>query len=74
MGKTRISLETEALKLAVLVCVAIAGGTFSLILGQLTLLKQVLAGAGFIATIFLVSFIWKQYRWLQTQADKEDQQ
>jgi hypothetical protein len=73
MGRARNALETETLKLAVLVCVAVAGGTFSLILRELTLLKQALAGAGFVATILLVSFIWKQYRWLQREADKEDQ-
>ena len=72
MGKARNAVETEILKLAVLVCVAVAGGTVSLLLGEHTLIKQVLAGGGIIAIIFLVSFIWKQYRWLQTEADKED--
>jgi hypothetical protein len=64
MGKARIALETEVLKFTALLSVGVAGGSLSLILGELTFLKKVLAGAGLVATIMMIGFIWRQYHWL----------
>jgi hypothetical protein len=44
MGKARIALEMEVLKFTALLSVGVAGGSLSLILGELTFLKKVLAG------------------------------
>jgi hypothetical protein len=74
MGKSRITLETEVLKMAVLLGVATAGGPISLVLGDLTPLKKFLAGGGLIVTIVLVGFVASKYRWLKGQTDKEDSQ
>lgn len=70
MGKSRITLETEVLKMAVLLGVATAGGTISLVLGDLTPLKKVLAGGGFVVTIALIGFVLSKYRWLKDQTDR----
>lgn len=72
MGKSRITLETEVLKIVTLLAVAIGGGSISLLLGEKTYLKVVLAALGGVITMSFVGFVWSQYRWLQREADKED--
>ncbi len=56
--KEQIKFETELLKLATLVAVAVGGGSLSLLLGELSRLRLGLAGFGFLATMGLALAVW----------------
>ena len=60
--KEEIKYETEVLKLATLVALAIGGGSISLLLGSTSLLRIVLAGAGMLVTIGVIMTVWRQDR------------
>jgi hypothetical protein len=60
--KEEIRYETEVLKLATLVAVAIGGGSLSLLLGGISSLRIVLAGAGILVTLGLIIAVWRQDR------------
>lgn len=47
----RIKFETELLKLTVLIAIATGGGSVSLLLGELSLPRVILAAAGLLVTI-----------------------
>ena len=57
--KEQIKYRTELLKLFVLVAVALGGGSLGLALGNLTVLRSVLAGAGIIGTVALVGIAFQ---------------
>jgi uncharacterized transporter YbjL len=61
----RIKLETEVLRFTSLLMVGTGGGSISLILGDPTVLRLGLAGAGFFLTLALGLVSWRQYRRLQ---------
>jgi len=58
----RIKYEIEVLRATLLVMIATAGGSLSLLLGDHTFLRLGLAGMGIIATTLLWIFIWRQDR------------
>lgn len=60
--KERIKFETEILKLATLVAVAMGGGAISLVLGELTPIRLGLAGLGLLGTVALLMTVWSFYR------------
>jgi hypothetical protein len=60
--KEEIKYETEVLKLATLVALAIGGGSISLLLGGIAPLRIVLAGAGMLVTIGVILTVWRQDR------------
>jgi small neutral amino acid transporter SnatA (MarC family) len=62
----RIKFETEVFRLAVLLVVAVGGGSISLLFGDLTSFRLMLAGAGLLATIGLAVFIGWQQRYIHT--------
>ena len=57
----RLKFETEVLKLLVLLFVAFGGGSASLIIGDLTLVKLVLAGSGLFTTLVIMIMGIRQY-------------
>jgi hypothetical protein len=61
----RLKFETEVLKFTSLLMVGTGGGSISLILGEPTLLRTALAGAGFYLTLVLGIVSWRQYRRIQ---------
>jgi hypothetical protein len=70
----RLKFETEVLKFTSLLMVGTAGGSISLVLGEPTLLRLALAGAGFCLTLTLGVVSWRQYRRIQhliEQLEKE---
>ena len=60
--KEEIKYETEVLKLATLLALAIGGGSTSLLLGGIAPLRIVLAGAGILVTIGMILTVWRQDR------------
>lgn len=64
--KEEIKYETEVLKLATLVALAIGGGSSSLLLGEIAPLRIVLAGVGILVTIGLLMTVWRQDRRIRT--------
>lgn len=58
----RIKFETEMLRFTALIATATGGGSISLLLGELTLLRLILAGVGVIVTIGLTTVVWWQRR------------
>lgn len=57
----RLKFETEVLKLLVLLFVAFGGGSASLIIGDLTLVKLVLAGSGLFTILVIMIMGVRQY-------------
>lgn len=66
----RIKFETELLRLIVLLGVAIGGGSLSLLLGDPTPLRLILAGTGIFVTVGLTVVAWRQQRWIRTLIDQ----
>ena len=60
--KEEVKYETEVLKLATLVALAIGGSSISLLLGGISPLRIVLAGAGILVTIGMIMTVWRQDR------------
>jgi hypothetical protein len=60
--KEELKYETEVFRAALLVTVATIGGTISLLLGQHTPLRIVLAGAGIVVSIVGVVSVVRQDR------------
>jgi len=60
--KEQIKFETEVLKFTALVMVGIGGGSISLVLGELTLLRVALVGLGFLGTLALGIVSWRFYK------------
>jgi hypothetical protein len=56
------AMQTEVLKLATLVALAIDGGSISLLSGGISPLRIVLAGAGILVTIGVIMTVWRQDR------------
>ncbi len=75
--KEQIKHETELLRLLWVTAVAAIGGSLSLLLGERTSIHILLAGAGFLAILLLVSMIVHQEtvirRLLRHLRDKEQQ-
>ena len=55
----RIRYETEVLRLTWLTLLAISGGTASLLLGDMTGKRLILAGAGIISILVLIVTGWR---------------
>jgi hypothetical protein len=64
--KEEIKYETEVLKLATLMALAIGGGFISLLLGGISLLRIILAGTGILVTLGLIMTVWRQDRRIRT--------
>jgi len=60
--KERIKLEIELLRFILVAMVALGGGSLSLLLGEWTPFRLMLAGLGLIATLGLNLATWQQYR------------
>ncbi|MBI3245089.1 MAG: hypothetical protein HYZ50_01130 [Deltaproteobacteria bacterium] len=61
----RLRYKTEVLKLLVILTIAVGGGSLSLILGELSLLRRVLATVGIIVTFALLLAAWRQHRQIE---------
>ena len=55
----RIKFETELLRLTWLTVIATIGGSVSVLLGGVTPLRLILAGAGFVVTLVLTVVGWR---------------
>jgi hypothetical protein len=64
--KEQIKYETEVLKATLLIAVATIGGTVSLLLGDLTLLRLLLSALGIVVTLTLIVIGWRQDRRIRT--------
>jgi len=62
----RIKFETELLRLTAVAALAIGGGSIGLLLGDLTLLRVILAGGGLLVTAGLMVVLWWQRRYIRT--------
>jgi len=60
--KEQIKYETEIFRATLLIAVATIGGTISLLLGEQTPLRAVLAGTGILVTLVAVIGVWRQDR------------
>jgi hypothetical protein len=65
----RIRYHTEALKLILVLALAVGGGSFSLLLGPLSPLRTVLATAGFVGMLVLAVIGWRQHRYILSLID-----
>ena len=75
--KEQIKHETELLRLLWVTAVAAIGGSLGLLLGELTSIRIILAGSGFLATFILVIMIVRQettIRLLLRQLQEKEQQ
>ena len=70
----RIKLETELLKLTVLAALAIGGGSIGLLLGDLTLVRVILAGGGLLVTLGLMVVLWWQRRYIRNLIEQLKEQ
>ncbi len=61
----QIKYETELLKLIAVFTLATGGGSIGLLLGELTSIRLVLAGAGLLVTLVLMVVGWQQHRWIR---------
>lgn len=61
----RLRYKTEVLKLLVILTVAIGGGSLSLILGELSFLRRVLATAGIVVTLGSLLAAWRLHRQIE---------
>jgi hypothetical protein len=61
----QIKYETELLRLIFLLAVAMGGGSLSLLLGDPTPLRLILAGAGLLGTLTLLIVGWRQHHWIR---------
>lgn len=73
-GEERIKLETEMLKLIVLVALAIGGGSFGLLLGAVTPFRAILAGLGLSATLVLVIGSLRKYERIRILIDEIEEE
>ncbi len=60
--RERIKLETEVLRFTLVALVAVVGGTLSLLLGEWTSFRLILASLGLLATLGLTLMSWRRYR------------
>ncbi len=60
--KERIKLETEVLRFTLIALIAVVGGTLSVLLGEWTSFRLILAGLGFLTTVGLIVMSWQRYR------------
>jgi hypothetical protein len=60
--KEQIKFETEVLRFTALVMVGMGGGSISLVLGEQTLRRLVLAALGFLSTLALGIVSWRFYK------------
>jgi hypothetical protein len=60
--KEQIKFEVEWLKLTAIAVLAVGGGSFGLLLGELNTLRLVLAVSGLLATIGLMGDVLQQRR------------
>lgn len=63
--KEQIKFEVEWLKLTAVAVLAVGGGSFGLLLGELTALRLVLAVSGLLATVGLMGEVLRQRRHLK---------
>ena len=70
----RIKFETELLKLTAIAMVAIGGGSIGLLLGDLTLVRVILAGGGLLVTLGLVVVLWWQRRYIRSLIEQLKEQ
>ncbi len=73
--KERIKLETEVLRFILVAMVALGGGAISLLLGEWTSFRLILAGLGLFATLGLGVIGWQHYRRIRALVERlpEDQ-
>ena len=62
----RIKYETERWRFLCLLTVAIGGGSLSLLLGTLSFFRTSLAICGLLATVILITVVWRQDRRIVT--------
>jgi len=62
----RIKFETSVLQVLALVTVGVGGGSAGILLGELTMLRVVLAVLGFLVTIILTGAMWRLHRYILT--------
>ena len=76
--KEQIKHETELLRLVWVTAVALVGGALGLVLGNITPLRILLAGLGFLITIIFIAVIIRQEttirRLLSHMREKEQQE
>ena len=76
--REQIKHETELLRLVWITTVALVGGTLGLVLGNITPLRILLAGLGFLITIIFIAVITRQEttirRLLRHMREKEQQE
>ena len=60
--KERIKLETEVLRFTLVALIGVVGGTLSLLLGEWTPFRLLLAGLGLLVTLGLGFMSWRRYR------------
>ena len=58
----RVKFQTEVLKLATLVAVAVGGSSIGLLLGTRTPLRLALAAVGILSTLGIVRTMWRLYQ------------
>jgi len=60
--KERIKIETEVLRFTLVALIGVVGGTLSLLLGEWTPFRLILASLGFLSTVGLVLMSGQRYR------------
>lgn len=70
----RIKFETELLRLAAVAALAIGGGSIGLLLGELNLLRLILAGGGLLVTFGLMVVLWWQRRYIRSLIEQIKEQ
>lgn len=70
----RIKFETELLRLTAIAVLAIGGGSIGLLLGDLTLLRVILAGGGLLVTVGLMVVLWWQRRYIRSLIEQIQEQ
>jgi len=70
----RIKFETELLRLTAVAALAIGGGSIGLLLGDLTLLRVILAGGGLLVTAGLMVVLGWQRRFSRALIEESREQ
>lgn len=60
--KGRMKIETEVLRFTLIALIGVVGGTLSLLLGEWTPFRLLLAGLGLLVTPGLGFMSWRRYR------------
>ena len=73
--KERIKIETEVLRFTLVALIGIVGGTLSLLLGEWTPFRLLLAGLGLLVALGLGFMSWRRYRQILVLVERlpEDQ-